>query len=71
MELEEIISRNQLSEIIHVTVPTLCKWGREHLIREHKVGGSVFYVKSEVLEDIQKHTASRKGTKTTGGQNEN
>lgn len=53
-EEKEILSRKELMELLGKTSPTIWKWAKQGFIREHHLNRTVYYLKSEVLEDIKK-----------------
>lgn len=51
---KEILSRKDLMKMLGKTAPTIWKWVKQGFIREHRLNRTVYYLKSEVLEDIKK-----------------
>lgn len=51
---KEILSRKDLMDMLGKSSPTIWKWVKQGLIREHRLNRTVYYLKSEVLEDIKK-----------------
>jgi len=51
---KEILSRKDLMDMLGKSSPTIWKWVKLGLIREHRLNRTVYYLKSEVLEDIKK-----------------
>lgn len=54
---KEILSRKELTEFLGKSQPTIWKWVKQGFLREHRLGRTVFYLKSEILEDIKKRGA--------------
>lgn len=53
-EEKEILSRNDLMVLLGKSAPTIWKWTKLGLLRQHHMNRTVYYLKSEVLEDIKK-----------------
>lgn len=51
---KEILSRKDLMDMLGKSSPTIWKWVKQGLSREHRLNRTVYYLKSEVLEDIKK-----------------
>lgn len=51
---KEILSRKDLMKMLGKSSPTIWKWGKQGFIREHRLNRTVYYLKSEVLDDIKK-----------------
>lgn len=55
-ELEqELLTRQDVMRILKKSQPTIWAWVRKGVIREHRLGKSVFYYRHELLEDIEKN----------------
>lgn len=54
VEEKEVLSRKDLTKLLGKTAPTIWKWGKQGFIREHRLNRTVYYLKSEILEDIKK-----------------
>ena len=50
-----ILTRRDVMRILKKSQPTIWKWVRLGILREHRIGRSVFYYKHELLEDIGKN----------------
>lgn len=50
-----ILTRDEVRKMLKVSLVTLYKWGQKHIIREHRLGRTVYYLKDELLEDLKKN----------------
>lgn len=50
-----IYTKEQLRELLKVSNVTLWKWGKAGIIREHKLGRHVYYIREEILEDLKRN----------------
>ena len=50
----ELLTRKEVCELLHITLPTLHSWSKENLITSYRINTRVRYKKSEVLATLQK-----------------
>ncbi len=50
----ELLTRKEVCELLHITLPTLHSWTKENLITGYRINTRVRYKKSEVLATLQK-----------------
>lgn len=53
----ELITRNEVSEILRVSLVTLNDWTKKGLLPAYKCGNRVYYKRSEVTEALKKKGA--------------
>lgn len=53
-DLPEILRIPQVCEALGITHVTLIEYRNKGLIRSHRLGGKVFFLRSELIEDIRK-----------------
>lgn len=52
---ESVCTKKQLMEILKVSNVTLWKWGKAGIIREHRLGRHVYYIREEIMEDLKRN----------------
>jgi excisionase family DNA binding protein len=50
----ELLTRKEVCELLHITLPTLHDWTKEGVIIGYRINTRVRYKKSEVLATLQK-----------------
>jgi excisionase family DNA binding protein len=50
----ELLTRKEVCELLHITLPTLHDWTKEGVITGYRINTRVRYKKSEVLATLQK-----------------
>ncbi len=50
----ELLTRKEVCEILHITLPTLHSWSKENLITSYRINTRVRYKRAEVMETLQK-----------------
>jgi excisionase family DNA binding protein len=53
-ESDEILTREQVSNILNTSYPTLWKWNKSGVLKAHKIGNKVFYKKEDVMSKLDK-----------------
>lgn len=53
----ELITRNEASEILRVSLVTLNDWTKKGILPAYKCGNRVYYKRSEVAESLKKKVA--------------
>lgn len=56
-EIEKPIPQNEAFDFLGKSRQTFYKWRRKGLIEGHKLGGRIFYFKSELIEALNKKRA--------------
>lgn len=49
---EKLLTRNEVSEFLSISLPTLRSYVKRGLIKEYRIGSRVLYKSSEVLEAL-------------------
>jgi len=50
----ELLTRKEVCELLHITLPTLHSWSKENLITSYRINTRVRYKRAEVLATLQK-----------------
>lgn len=50
---QEILTRNEVAELLHVTTQTVINYTKNGLLKSYKIGRRVLYLKEEVLAVIK------------------
>ena len=50
----ELLTRKEVCELLHITLPTLHSWSKENLIASYRINTRVRYKRAEVMETLQK-----------------
>jgi hypothetical protein len=61
--LDEILTKKQLAERLHVTVRSLENWQRRGILRYVKIGKIVLFIWGDVLESLKQFRVSRRTSK--------
>ena len=59
MEKEEILTRKDVAELLHVTRQTVINYTKKGLLKSYKLGRRVLYLKDEVLAVIKEQQVYR------------
>ena len=51
----EMLTRRDVMKILNKSQVTIWTWVRRGILREHTLGKSVYYLKSELMEDIKRN----------------
>ncbi len=51
-EMEEYLTRKEVSELFHISLVTLNKHTKSNRLQAHRIGARVLYKKSEVLKSL-------------------
>lgn len=63
MKIEQLLTINQLSEIIQVKVPTIYRWVHERYIPHLKINHLIRFSESEVAEWLEKKNCKGRNTR--------
>ena len=50
----QLLTREDVLELLGISHVTLWKWVKSGIIREHKMQRHIYYLKDELMEDIKK-----------------
>jgi excisionase family DNA binding protein len=50
----ELLTRKEVCEMLHITLPTLHNWSKENFITSYRINTRVRYKRAEVMETLQK-----------------
>ena len=53
-EQTELLTRNEVCNLLHITLPTLHNWTKEGLITGYRIGTRIRYKRAEVLATLNK-----------------
>jgi excisionase family DNA binding protein len=53
-EQTELLTRNEVCDLLHITLPTLHNWTKEGLITGYRIGTRIRYKRAEVLATLNK-----------------
>ena len=59
----EFLTRKDVMEKFKISSITLWKWTRDGVIRHHSLGKRVYFIESEICEDIRNSGSVRKSRK--------
>jgi excisionase family DNA binding protein len=53
-EQTELLTRNEVCDLLHITLPTLHQWTKEGVITGYRIGTRIRYKRAEVLATLNK-----------------
>lgn len=53
-EQTELLTRNEVCDLLHITLPTLHQWTKEGVINGYRIGTRIRYKRAEVLATLNK-----------------
>jgi excisionase family DNA binding protein len=53
-EQTELLTRNEVCNLLHITLPTLHNWTKEGLITGYRIGTRIRYKRAEILATLNK-----------------
>lgn len=54
---EELLTRSQAKEMLHVSYPTLNEWAKSGKLPSHRIGKKVFYKHKDILDSLKMRNA--------------
>jgi ferric iron reductase protein FhuF len=51
---EDILTRKALKDLLDISYPTMAEWEKQGILRRRTMGKRVYYLKSEILEGLEK-----------------
>jgi len=55
IDLSESLNRRHAAKFLSISYSTMCNWTRDGLLKEHGQGRKKFYLRSELIEVMQKN----------------
>jgi excisionase family DNA binding protein len=53
-EQTELLTRNEVCSLLHITLPTLHQWTKEGLVTGYRIGTRIRYKRAEILATLNK-----------------
>lgn len=53
-EQTELLTRNEVCDLLHITLPTLHQWTKEGVVTGYRIGTRIRYKRAEILATLNK-----------------